>query len=443
MDPSRSASSTWFFCASEDQTASALMSRMLRLGMPFAASPESAARAVVVLSPELAEENPIALRNWAHERGVEMLALTLSSGAAPWDDHAGRFSADADAVPPGLHDAFTVQPIMFDLSGAGPAKLDRCARRLGGAMGPPSPPGATPPPALSAEPAAVPPRLQPGKGRRLELWVASAVAALLIGFVLMSLMRAGGSDSSLVRPTTATTVAMPPSTSAAPGAPSGGGAGSSFVEPPPSAVPGSTPATTTSTATTSPASAAPGPTPSASESNGFVWVVAALFAVGSAGVVVALRGRRRRSRAAESRPLPPSETQTGELQVFISHDVGTDSEVASRLADRLVQGRLRVWFAPGSLHPGDDFVTAIADAISSSRAALILLSPTALRSNWVRREMAWIVNREIEGHLHVVPVRVADCDVPLLLSTYQWVDVADFDRAVGELVRLAASAAPS
>lgn len=330
MEPSRSASSTWFFCASEDRIGSDLMSRVLRLGMPFATSPESAARAVVVLSPELAEENPISLRNWAHERGVEMLALTLSSGAAPWDHNAGRFSTGADAVPPGLHDAFTVQPIMLDLRGADPAKLDRCARRLAGAMAPPFPAEATPPPALSPVAAAVPPPLRPRKGPRLGLWV-----------------------------------------------------------------------------------------------------------------VAALRGRRRRSRATESRPLPQSETQTAELQVFISHDVGADSAVARRLADRLVQTRLRVWFAPVSLRPGEDFVTAIADAISSSRAALILLSPSALRSNWVRREMAWIVNREIEGHLHVVPVRVAECDVPLLLSTYQWVDLADFDRAVGELVRLAARTAPS
>ncbi len=409
MEPSRSASSTWFFCAGEDRTASDLMSRVLRLGMPFAASPESAARAVVVLSPELVEENPITLRNWAHERGVEMMALTVSSGAAPWDDSTGRFSTGADAVPPGLHDAFTVRPIMLDLRGADPAKLDRCARRLAGAMAPPSPAGATPPPALPAEPAAAPPPLQPRRGRRLGLWVLAALAVLLIGFVLVSIMLTGGSGSSFVTSPSFTT----PST------------------------------ITTSATTTPPTSSAPGPTPGAGESYGFVWVVVALSAVGFAAVLLALRGRRRRSRAAESQPLPQSETQTGELQVFISHDVGADSAVARRLADRLVQGRLRVWFAPVSLHPGEDFVIAIADAISSSRAALILLSPTALRSNWVRREMAWIVNREIEGDLHVVPVRVADCDVPLLLSTYQWVDVADFDRAVGELVRLAARTAPS
>lgn len=405
MEPSRSASSTWFFCAREDRIASDLMARVRRLGMPLAASPESAARAVVVLSPELAEENPPTLRNWAHERGVEMLALTLSSGAAPWDDDAGRFSTDADAVPPGLHDAFTVQPIMLDLRGAGPAKLDRCARRLAGPMAPPSPAPVTPPPALPAATAAAPPRLRPRKGRRLGLWIVAALTLLLIGFVLVSL--------------TTTGVDTPPATTA----------------PPATTVPPS--------ATTPPTPPIPGPGPVAGGSYAFVWVLVGLLAAGFAAVLWALRRRRRRSRAAESRPLPQWETQTAELQVFISHDVGADSAVARRLADRLVEGRLRVWFAPVSLRPGEDFVMAIADAISSSQAALILLSPTALRSNWVRREMAWIVNREIEGQLHVVPVRIAECDVPLLLSTYQWVDLADFDQAVGELVRLAAHTALS
>jgi hypothetical protein len=394
----RSASSTWFFCAREDRIASDLMARVRRLGLPLAASPESAARAVVVLSPELAEEDPPTLRDWAHERGAEMLALTLSSGAAPWDDDAGRFSTGADAVPPGLHDAFTVQPIMLDLRGAGPAKLDRCARRLAGAMAPPSPAQATPPPTLPAETAAAPPPLQPRKSRRLGLWVVAALAVLLIGFVLLSLTTMSGETP----PATTT----PPTTATAPTT--------------------ATPPTTSST---------PGPEPVAGGSYAFVWVLVALLAAGFAAVLVALRGRRRRSRAVDSRPLPQSDAQTAELQVFISHDVGADSAVARRIADRLVQGRLRVWFAPVSLRPGEDFVIAIAEAISSSRAALILLSPTALRSNWVRREMAWIVNREIEGHLHVVPVRVAECDVPLLLSTYQWVDLADFDQAVGELVR--------
>jgi hypothetical protein len=190
-----------------------------------------------------------------------------------------------------------------------------------------------------------------------------------------------------------------------------------------------------------PTTAAPGAR-GASRTAAFVWVAVGVIAL-AIGILIGVRlGRGRRHGGA---PEPPERTlrvkgiatppAPGASQVFISHDTDADGHVARTLAAQLAEHRLLPWLAPDSIPPGEEWVFAIERGLTTSKAALILLSPAALASGWVRKEIQIIVDLEIAGRLYVVPVRVAPCDVPLLLNAYQWVDVGNFERAAAELSR--------
>jgi hypothetical protein len=426
----------------------------------------------VVLSPELARADPPELREWVRDRGDAAVILTLADGRADWDDRADRFSDDADAVPPSLATAFESRPIVLDVRGADSERLDRVALRLAGAasgarstpsppvapprvsppspgMIPPPPPapsgGAAPSPAAPATAsspmgAAVAPPTRRGS-RRVRVVVLVAVACLALVAFAAALVSSGGDN----RP------AEGPSPSPAPSTPSSARGGPLPTLSPTiagSRPPQSSPRSTTAPTVTSPPAPSTTSAPDAraqSHEAVFVWVAVGVVAL-AAGVLIGVqlgrrRGRRARPEGRSPQPDPPPGPAIDPppapvgTQVFISHDTDSDADVARALAAQLATHRLRPWLAPDSIPPGAEWVFAIEQGLTTSKAALILLSPAALASGWVRKEIQIIVDLEIAGRLYVVPVRVAPCDVPLLLTAYQWVDVGHFERAAEELGR--------
>lgn len=185
-----------------------------------------------------------------------------------------------------------------------------------------------------------------------------------------------------------------------------------------------------------------GPAPAPEGGGGVPWLPWLLVAVLAVALAVALGRLARRTSAGSSGPAGPQPAAVAagplpgtEVQVFISHDADADGAVARTLADHLRRRRLLPWLAPDSIPPGEPWVFAIEAGLLASRAALVLVSSAALRSGWVRKEIQMIVDLEVGGRLHVVPVRVEACDMPLILGGYQWVDVAGFDRAADDLAR--------
>jgi formylglycine-generating enzyme required for sulfatase activity len=121
-------------------------------------------------------------------------------------------------------------------------------------------------------------------------------------------------------------------------------------------------------------------------------------------------------------------------KVFISHAT-QDSELAHRLAGDLQQLGVPIWIAPESIRPGESWVDAIERGLGESGHTLVVLTPAALESRWVKKETNVAIALEREGRMEVIPLDVQPCDVPLLLKSYQMVSFRrDYDAGFSQLV---------
>jgi hypothetical protein len=127
--------------------------------------------------------------------------------------------------------------------------------------------------------------------------------------------------------------------------------------------------------------------------------------------------------------------------VFISHDVDTDHSVAVQLAAGL-RDRVDVWLAPESIPAGEPWLTEIERGLKVSAVFLALLSRASLASPWVVKEIQAAMELEVQHRLRLVPVQLEECEVPLLLRTYQILRLAaGYPAIVEQTVRLASTAA--
>jgi hypothetical protein len=104
-------------------------------------------------------------------------------------------------------------------------------------------------------------------------------------------------------------------------------------------------------------------------------------------------------------------------RVFISYS-RKDIEFVRRLADSLQQAGYDVWWDISDLQGGDNWVRTIEEAVRSSRYVLVVLSPHAVASDWVRKEYSFTLGLRKK----IVPVMLQQCDIPLALTDINYVD---------------------
>ena len=120
-------------------------------------------------------------------------------------------------------------------------------------------------------------------------------------------------------------------------------------------------------------------------------------------------------------------------QVFISHD-HADAAFAHRLADDLQRLGVPIWIAPESILAGESWVSAIERGLAESDHMVVVLTPAALQSEWVKKETEVAIAQERRRRMRLIPLDVELCDVPLLLSSYQMVSFRrDYDRGLSRL----------
>jgi acyl carrier protein len=123
-------------------------------------------------------------------------------------------------------------------------------------------------------------------------------------------------------------------------------------------------------------------------------------------------------------------------QVFISHDT-EDASFAHRLARDLQGAGVQVWIAPDSIRPGESWVDAIERGLNHSSDMVVVLTPAAIDSRWVKKETEIGIMRERRGQMRVIPLAVEQCDVPLLLGSYQMVSFRrGYDVGLRQLVSM-------
>jgi hypothetical protein len=96
------------------------------------------------------------------------------------------------------------------------------------------------------------------------------------------------------------------------------------------------------------------------------------------------------------------------MQVFISYS-HADERLARKLTKSLLQAGLQVWDAEREILPGDNWAKKIAEGLEESEAMVVLLTPDAVRSQAVRREIDYALGKK-SFDKRLIPVLVGSPD---------------------------------
>jgi TIR domain len=122
--------------------------------------------------------------------------------------------------------------------------------------------------------------------------------------------------------------------------------------------------------------------------------------------------------------------------VFISHSSRQpDFGMTERLAAKLKEAGIDVWWDSQKLEGGQQFTVEILEAIIRQHYFLFLISAHSVSSPWCRRE----VTRAVELGKLIIPLRLDDLSAehtPLELAGLQWIDLRKgLDDALPALYR--------
>jgi hypothetical protein len=130
---------------------------------------------------------------------------------------------------------------------------------------------------------------------------------------------------------------------------------------------------------------------------------------------------------------------TFQFDVFLSYSKDDEARVR-RLAEKLRESGLRVWFDQWLVKNGDDIFLAIERGLEASRTLILCISPAALGSKWVTLERNTVLFRDPTNTARrFIPVLLADCDVPDTIRHYKYVDYRDEGGAALQRLILACS----
>jgi len=123
---------------------------------------------------------------------------------------------------------------------------------------------------------------------------------------------------------------------------------------------------------------------------------------------------------------------TDSLAAFFSY-CREDSEFALRLAEQLKAAGAVVWMDQLDIDAGQEWDSAIEDAVTRCPRMLLILSTASVQSRNVRNEIAFALD---EGKA-IIPVLYQDCKLPLQLRRIQHIDFrTDHARGLKALLRI-------
>ena len=124
-------------------------------------------------------------------------------------------------------------------------------------------------------------------------------------------------------------------------------------------------------------------------------------------------------------------------EAFLSHS-SEDRAIAQRIAEMLCDNGVPTFYAPANVVGHQQWQDEILKALQRCDWFLVLLSPDAIQSMWVKRETAFAL-KERRYEDKIVPLNYRDCDLGPLewLRLYQFVDFrADFSEGARTLLRV-------
>jgi hypothetical protein len=128
---------------------------------------------------------------------------------------------------------------------------------------------------------------------------------------------------------------------------------------------------------------------------------------------------------------PPGASQPDRartLKVFMCHSSGDKPRVRQLYAWLKTVG-VNPWLDEEDILPGQDFEREITVAVETSDAVLVCLSRSSVsKAGYVQKEMRFaldVADRQPEGTIFLIPVKLEACEPPLRLSHLHWVDLFD------------------
>jgi TIR domain-containing protein len=106
------------------------------------------------------------------------------------------------------------------------------------------------------------------------------------------------------------------------------------------------------------------------------------------------------------------------MKVFITH-AESDEPLARRVVRALEQAGLEVWDEAGEIYPSDNWAKVIGEALEEAEAMIVLLTPKALDSTRVLRDIEFaLTNIRFKNRLISVLVGIDDArakeEVPII-----------------------------
>jgi hypothetical protein len=124
-------------------------------------------------------------------------------------------------------------------------------------------------------------------------------------------------------------------------------------------------------------------------------------------------------------------------EIFLSH-AHQDHPLTLRLARALNDHGLRSWYSEHHIPGAKQWLDEIGAALDRCEWFIVLLTPSAVRSKWVKRELTYALNQDrYEGR--IVPLLVEPCEYTKLawpLATLQIIPFKRFPSGCKSLFRL-------
>lgn len=121
--------------------------------------------------------------------------------------------------------------------------------------------------------------------------------------------------------------------------------------------------------------------------------------------------------------------------IFISYNYN-DRNFVERLASDLKNADFAVWWDEWEIKVGDSIVQKVSEGIKGSAYLGVVLSPHSVQSPWVQREIGAAFIRQLaERKITILPLLIADCEVPILLREIKWANFRfDYEAGFRELL---------
>ena len=126
------------------------------------------------------------------------------------------------------------------------------------------------------------------------------------------------------------------------------------------------------------------------------------------------------------------------INVFLSY-AHSDERWARKISEQLAAAGFQVFDPADRLLSGDNWSLEIGKALDAAEAMVVLISPAAIRSPWVQREIQYALGSE-KYQDRLIPVEVEPtADFPWVLRHLHWIkgDPSQAGRQVAKILQAA------